>query len=200
MKAGYGEEHYVDGETNGWQAGYDAAKAEYYESRYEEGRLAGLAVAGDSDYNTGYKDGYDKGKSDGYSSGKEAGVKEGYSNGYNIGFIDGKNSVNCNCSGGGSSSGGSNVLISYPSWMRPSIDNNNGDNSEGKSDNSSLAYTQTSAPYSLSNTVKGAANPSAPQFKQVYWLFPILAIASFSGMMQFAYTVKKLKQMLKGGK
>ncbi len=200
LKAGYGEEHYVDGETNGWQAGYDAAKAEYYESRYEEGRLAGLAVAGDGDYNTGYKDGYDKGKSDGYSSGKEAGVKEGYSNGYNIGFIDGKNSVNCNCSGGGSSSGGSNVLISYPSWMRPSIDNNNGDNSEGKSDNSSLAYTQTSAPYSLSNTVKGAANPSAPQFKQLYWLFPILAIASFSGMMQFAYTVKKLKQMLKGGK
>lgn len=204
LEAGYGSDHYTDGATNGWQAGYEAARAEFYDSRYQEGYQAGLAAAGDGDYNRGYTDGYGAGKTDGYDEGKTDGLQEGYDNGYGIGFEDGKKSVSCNCSGG-ENSGSSGTIIYYPSIItvpqpQPQLPTESKEETEEIPAETDIEDSKSyiSAPYSLSNTVKGVHNPSAAQFKQVYWLFPILAISCFGGMMQFAYTTKKLKQMLKG--
>ena len=120
LEAGYGSAHFTAGATNGWQAGYNAAKTEFYDARYDEGYQAGLTAAGDGDYNTGYREGYDAGKSDGYNSGKADGAKEGYDKGYGVGLDDGKKSVHCNCSGGGSGNG----AVYYPTWVVNQMQNN----------------------------------------------------------------------------
>ena len=191
LEEGYGD-NYTPGKTNGWQDGYDAARSEFYEQRYQEGYAAGLAAAGDGDYNTGYKEGYEVGSKDGYVDGKKDGLSEGYDSGYLVGFNEGKNSVSCNCSGGSSS-------ISYPSWGIISQQQVTDDNSDS-ADSSRLPQFISNTPYSLQSGSQGAVNQSAPRFKQLYWLFPILAIACFSGMMQFAYKLKILKETYEGVK